>query len=533
MADDSTFGVFGSYAVVDESGGSRSLPKRARSAPTAAPSSRRPAPSTIRLERGSAYGVAPEGCALLPGAAPSSKIGLLSVLPDELMLHVLSFLDAPSLCVVSATSHAAYAFSHAPDLWRALAFAYARADGGTMGSWVVAPSWKSAVLARAGASRMHTPLRARGVYSDLLFKHFACADAEIKGAWAALDSLPRADAATLSTESFIDTFERPSRPVVLTGAAANWPALAEWTSPAAFCAAAVGTAGPSATPALFHAGGTLVSLPDFFAYTAAVSSRDDRPLYLFERNFCELAPPLARGFSTPRFFEDDLFALLGEQRPDHTWVIGGARKSGSTFHKDPNASCAWNALVFGLKAWVFYPPHVAPPGVVVSEDGAEVATPVSVMEWYVDHFSAHSQRVKSGGPDAPLCGLQRPGDVVFVPAGWWHQVLNLEDSLAVTHNFVSPRSIAGALELARDDPAAIAGVPTSAQEGFYDALVAALAGARPEVLAAARADERVREDALVAARARPANRWTALTAGGADGGDDARVTGFSFSFSAQ
>ena len=56
-----------------------------------------------------------------------------------------------------------------------------------------------------------------------------------------------------------------------------------------------------------------------------------------------------------------------------------------------------------------------------SADGADVATPVSIVEWFLSFYDAAQRgRVK------PIEGIVRAGEVLFVPRGWWHLALNLE-----------------------------------------------------------------------------------------------------------
>ena len=33
--------------------------------------------------------------------------------------------------------------------------------------------------------------------------------------------------------------------------------------------------------------------------------------------------------------------------------------------------------------------------------------------------------------------IQHPGDLVFTPSGWWHQVYNEEAGISVTENFIN------------------------------------------------------------------------------------------------
>ena len=263
---------------------------------------------------------------------------------------------------------------------------------------------------------------------------------------------------------------------------------------------------------VFHAGGVNFHLSDYLDYAA--SNTDDQPLYLFDPTFGRSAPELLKEYEPPTYFSDDLFSLLdgasqtgrGTQRPDYRWLLIGGARSGQSWHKDPNGTSAWNLTLRGRKRWLFFPPNITPPGVFPAAGGGpgDYVTPMALAEWARDFYS---EAVRTPGFVEAESG---PGDVTFVPRGWWHMVLNVAPlTVAVSHHFLSPAGLHMTLRLLRDTPEQVSGIDrglsrdraassataehdvddharrTAAGVALHDELVAALRKQRPEALDAA------------------------------------------------
>ncbi|CAM9822088.1 unnamed protein product [Chrysoparadoxa australica] len=431
-----------------------------------------------------------------PSCRPS--LGLINFLDDNQVLALLSFLDAPALCRLSSTCRAAYVFSSVEEIWKDLVLAELTARPRTLKH--IHRTWKATLqqlLCPSSSSPAPAqPIKVPGFYSDLLFQSHYCTHSPLMDHWTSNDMIERVDGSSMSLQTFQDRYESTNRPVVLTGIVTQWPAFKKWSRQHL-----LDQYGTSA----FHGGGLDFTLKSYLKY--ADSTCDELPMTIFDKAFAERCPSLGSDYTVPPMFQDDLFQVLGKDRPDYRWFIAGPPRSGleelsisclhsfnqsinhphilsssatlsSKFHVDPNNTNAWNALIRGRKRWLMLPPGTPPPGIHPSPDGLDIAAPVSIMEWFInfyDEFKATPGMIEFTASE---------GELVFIPQGWWHLVLNLDWTVAITQNYVSRVNLPVVVNFLldnKDTPEHVSGLPMAKRRTVGDQFVTALQAQRPDL----------------------------------------------------
>ena len=116
-----------------------------------------------------------------------------------------------------------------------------------------------------------------------------------------------------------------------------------------------------------------------------------------------------------------------------------------------------------------------PPGVFVSEDQSEVTSPLSIAEWML---CFHAQARATPGCVEGIC---EEGEVLHVPSGWWHLVINLKPSIAITQNFVPEAHLPNVLNFLKNKPEQVSGYQRNVEDA-YDLFVEKMRGMYPEAL---------------------------------------------------
>ena len=96
---------------------------------------------------------------------------------------------------------------------------------------------------------------------------------------------------------------------------------------------------------------------------------------------------------------------------DYRFVYWGPAGSRTTLHSDVLNSFSWSFNIHGTKEWTFF----LPPSPSKREDYVVLPDKIVV--------------------------IQRAGDCIFVPSGWRHQVVNLEETLSINHNWITTANL--------------------------------------------------------------------------------------------
>lgn len=465
-------------------------------------------------------GIKPLGNAYESKINLKSSCGHFSLLPDELLTQVLEYLPASSLVRLGSTCKALYAFSRSEELWKTLFIESHPLDFTWQGSW------RSTLLSIP--STHESQVSCVGLFSDVLYRPYQCANLSLK---AYAENIPKRNLILRTHDLTYEEYaeEWMDKPFILTCPVKKWPIYKAWTLQHLL---------DKYREVAFRAEAVDWPLHTYVDYMQ--NNTDESPLYLFDRSFAEkmdltVPPPSshppkdskAAAYWPPTTFGPDLFVHLDVQRPDNKWLIIGPARSGSTFHKDPNGTSAWNAVITGRKYWLMFPPHISstptglPPGIFLSEDKSEITSPLSIAE-YLLTFHAEARRTVGC-----IEGICEAGEVLHVPSGWFHLVVNLEESIAVTQNFVPRKKLPDVLQFLRDTPDQASGFRVSVQDP-YGLFVDKLRDKDGEALDEAMAVLERRD------KARGKGRWEELTKGPVKGDvaeeDEEDRGGFSFGF---
>jgi len=268
----------------------------------------------------------------------------------------------------------------------------------------------------------------------------------------------------ISFSAFREQFSRTSTPVVISGAMADWPAMA-WTenSIRRKCGGKplvrecdnndnhVRTYNAS----LFRdAWGSMkeVNLTELRLNSLndlLDAQQDGQPLYLHDQSIDILCPALLEELRVPRYFPVDYMTQLPPDlrqqhgcesehgAPGHPSIFIGPAGTQSGLHTDAYASRFWMAVITGTKWFRIFQPsdavHLYP-----TEDVASVKRKKGYHSYFeIDPFEPDLTKHFPAFAKAVIYEANvTAGDIIFIPEQWPHAVRNLESIIAVSYNLV-------------------------------------------------------------------------------------------------
>jgi hypothetical protein len=115
---------------------------------------------------------------------------------------------------------------------------------------------------------------------------------------------------------------------------------------------------------------------------------------------------------------------IGTPRSRLSWLYVGVKGTFSEIHRDIWWTSAWNYLIKGKKLWLIYP------AAYTTAITADIAA---------YKLGKDPERLLESGNQTypPLICIQEAGELIYVPGNCYHSVVNLEDTISLTENFMN------------------------------------------------------------------------------------------------
>jgi histone arginine demethylase JMJD6 len=223
----------------------------------------------------------------------------------------------------------------------------------------------------------------------------------------------------LTIDSNMFFSEYYNEPFILRNGANTWPAMEKWNI--SFFVKKY----PDLMVNVFHCLDKKWITMNLKTYFIEYYKNDKNYLYLkdwvFENDIPELLEDILKFPFFNSWFDD--FKNFNKKL---CWLYIGSKGTSSALHLDVGNTSAWNAVFSGQKKWVFFDSH---------NDRK------NLYDLNIDAFNLDCEKYPNLKLTNPQYCIQNPGDIVFTPSNWIHQVVNLKSGISITENFVNQSNV--------------------------------------------------------------------------------------------
>jgi lysine-specific demethylase 8 len=226
-------------------------------------------------------------------------------------------------------------------------------------------------------------------------------------------------------EEFQHEFVMQDKPVIITGVANEWLACSLWkpdTFKSMFGDLRVPVRQSDNEIDVFFGKSTALtemSVADYIDSIESLNTDSQRPSYLGNLS---LTSPQAQDYFDKLKLHFDFPNYFPENSGCDIRIWMGATNQKSTIHNDPDHN--FNGQIFGNKVFLLFAPEEHEKLYVKKIDDELWSSPVDPQQPNLNTFPLFSE---VNGFEAVL----NAGDILFVPAFWWHQALSLTTTINI------------------------------------------------------------------------------------------------------